>query len=125
MLSLCAFASGFAGSLLTTGSAIDGPSAPLVATRVCGPMCVEKASDFKLNQGKAIDSLRHDYPRLLSHDPDLSIFATDVELYDPTGKRLTGVGQYANIFKMMRFLRSTTMSDAEVSYRLVVGDNIR
>ena len=88
-----------------------------------GPQGPRGPSVFKLNQGRAIDILRADYPRLLTQKPDLSIFTENVELHDPSGKRLTGHRQYEKVFDMLRFLRRTTMQDAEVSYRLVVtGD---
>ena len=45
-------------------------------------------SEYDLNLGTAIDTLRHDYPRLFDEKPDLSIFTPTVELFDPSGKRL-------------------------------------
>jgi len=84
-----------------------------------------QAAAFQLNQGKAIDALRRDYPRLLTHEPDFTIFSPDIELFDPTGKRLSGASHYANVFAVLRFLRSTAMNGAEITYRLVAGDNIR
>ena len=45
-------------------------------------------SEYDLNLGTAIDTLRHDYPRLFDEKPDLSIFTPAVELFDPSGKRL-------------------------------------
>jgi len=39
--------------------------------------------------------------------------------------RVSGVEHYANVFRVLRFLRTTAMNEAEVTYRLVVGDNIR
>jgi len=80
-------------------------------------------NEFELNQGRAIDTLRHDYPRLFDDKPDYSIFAQNVELHDPSGKRLQGVAQYEKVFDMLRFLRRTTMQDAEVTYRLVVHES--
>jgi len=77
-------------------------------------------SVFKLNQGRAIDVLRSDYPRLFDRKPDLSIFTKDVQLHDPSGKRLSGLRQYDRVFDMLRFLRSSCMQDAEITYRLVV-----
>lgn len=79
-------------------------------------------SEYELNLGRAIDTLRHDYPRFFSHKPDLSIFHRSVELSDPSGKRLQGVSSYERVFDMLRFLRRTTMSEAEVTYRLVYHD---
>lgn len=78
---------------------------------------------FKLNQGRAIDILRHDYPAIFTQKPDLSIFTSTMELHDPSGKRLRGLNQYEKIFDMLRFLRRTTMQDAQVTHRLVVVDD--
>jgi len=83
-------------------------------------------SEFQLNLGHAIDTLRVDHPRLFTHKPDLSIFAPDMEVHDPSGKRLQGVKQYAHVFGMLRFLRRTAMQDAQLTHRLVVnGKEIR
>jgi len=80
-------------------------------------------NEYQLNLGKTIDTLRHDYPNILSQKPDFSIFTKNVELFDNSGKLLGGLGKYERVFKMLRFLRSTTMSAAEVTYRLVVQDS--
>lgn len=79
-------------------------------------------SVFKLNQGRAIDVLRHDYPRLFTERPDMSIFTDNIELHDPSGKRLAGKKQYERVFDALRFLRRTTMQDAQVGIRLVADD---
>mmetsp|Transcript_54505 Transcript_54505/g.90383 ORF Transcript_54505/g.90383 Transcript_54505/m.90383 type:complete len:397 (+) Transcript_54505:28-1218(+) len=79
-------------------------------------------SEFELNQGRAIDTLRSDYPRIFTEKPDLSIFCADVALHDLTGKRLQGINQYAKMFDMLRFLRRTSMRDAEVTYHTFVHD---
>lgn len=101
--------------------AVD-PIADLWRVGPNGPKGPKGPSVFKLNQGRAIDILRADYPRLLTQKPDLSIFAPELELHDPSGKRLTGLRQYERVFDMLRFLRRTTMQDAQVTYRLVVQD---
>lgn len=84
-----------------------------------------KASEVavKVNQGKAIDALRRDYPRLFTHEPDFSIFAENVELYDTSGMRLSGVSHYKRVFSVLRLLFSTTMNKAEISHRLIVTDD--
>ena len=79
-------------------------------------------SEFELNQGRAIDTLRYDYPRLFTDKPDLSIFHRDVELHDLTGKRLVGLKSYEAMFEMLRFARRTVMHDAEVTYHTFVHD---
>jgi hypothetical protein len=77
---------------------------------------------FELNRGRAIDALRRDYPELLTRKPDLSIFSDSIELHDPSGKRLSGIKQYERMFDALRFLRRTTMQDAQLTYRLVLTD---
>ncbi|KAL3901462.1 MAG: hypothetical protein SGPRY_012271 [Prymnesium sp.] len=81
-------------------------------------------NEWQLNQGKAIDSLRRDYPRLFTHEPDFSIFSEDIALYDPTGKRLSGMSQYKAVFQMLRFVQSTAMIKSEVTHRLIVMDDV-
>jgi len=118
---LLACATAFAGSHTTRSFPLGrAPAMTSIRAEASSP-----ASLFQLNQGKAIDSLRRDYPRLLTHEPDFTIFRPDVELSDPTGKRLSGTTHYANVFKMLRFLRSTAMNGEEITYRLVVGETIR
>eukprot|EP00965_Chrysotila_dentata_P075910 2508019-Pleurochrysis_carterae.AAC.1 len=80
-------------------------------------------SEYQLNLGRVIDTLRHDYPLFFISQPDFSIFVPEVELHDPSGMRIRGLKQYSRIFDMIRFLRRTTMQDAQLTYRLVVtGD---
>jgi len=82
-----------------------------------------RPSEFELNQGRVIDTLRYDYPRLFVDKPDLSIFREDVELRDESGGvRLRGKRAYSKVFDMLRFLRRTGMSDAEVTYHIFVND---
>jgi len=83
----------------------------------------KRPSDYELNLGKAIDTLRQDSPRLFLEKPDFSIFSDSVSLHDPSGKRLQGVSQYERVFDMLRFLRRTAMQDAELTYRLVCHDD--
>ena len=92
-----------------------------------GGLQCRTASVFQLNQGRAIDTLRQDYPLLWTHAPDLSIFTDNVELHDATGRtRVSGLPQYERLFDAMRFVRRTFLADSQVSYRLVVmGESIR
>ena len=52
----------------------------------------------------------------------MSIFTNNIELHDPSGKRLAGKTQYERVFDALRFLRRTTMQDAQVGIRLVADD---
>lgn len=76
-------------------------------------------SVFKLNQGRNIDILNHDYPHLLTRPPEFSIFTPEITLHDPL---VSGMLQYKGLFRMMRFLRHTTMHDSEIMHRIVVRD---
>merc|ERR1719163_2049540 len=81
-------------------------------------------SEYQLNLGRAIDTLRVDHPRLFTHKPDFSIFTEDVVLRDPSGApRLSGLDQYSRVFDMLRFLRRGTMQDAQLTHSLVVSDS--
>jgi len=101
----------------------DGPTKdPLGLWAPPPPSGPKGPSVFKLNQGRAIDMLRKDYPNVFVQKPDLSIFTSEMELHDPSGRRLKGLKQYEKVFDMLRFLRRTTMQDAQVTYRLVVVD---
>jgi len=81
-------------------------------------------SAYQLALGTAIDTLRRDYPGLLTEEPDFSIFTEDVALFDPSGKRLQSIGQYEQVFRALRLLRKTTMVHSEVTYRLTVADSM-
>ena len=83
-------------------------------------------NEFELNKGNVINKLQHDIPKILDHEPDFSIFHRDVELHDPSGKRLKGITQYVLLFDMIRLLRRTAIQDSEVTYRMDdLGDEIR
>ena len=99
------------------------PEPPLPLWGLPTPPEPRGPSVFKLNQGRAIDVLRRDYPLYFSSKPDLSIFNTNIELHDPSGKRLGGIKQYERVFDALRFLRRTTMQDAQVGVRLVADDS--
>ena len=79
-------------------------------------------SEYELTVGRVVDTLRSDYPELLSREPDLSIYTEEVMFTDPSGLRLRGKDKYRRVFEGLRFLRTTVMRDAEITYRLVVVD---
>merc|ERR1719359_1863867 len=87
-----------------------------------GPPPPRGASEYELNRGRVVDALRRDYPNMFTAEPDFSIFREEIELHDPTGVRLRGIGNYKRIFDTLRFLRRTAMQDAELTYRLVATD---
>lgn len=116
-VSKLAVATAPAGRSLAAPAPIQWPSTgPPVPGSPRGP------SEFELNLGRVIDVLRTDYPNFFTQEPDLSIYTDDIAVHDPSGERLHGRKQYRSVFQMMRFLRRTTMQDAEITYRLVVTD---
>mmetsp|Transcript_30807 Transcript_30807/g.47202 ORF Transcript_30807/g.47202 Transcript_30807/m.47202 type:complete len:268 (+) Transcript_30807:103-906(+) len=57
-----------------------------------------EVSEFELNLGKAMDTIRKDYPNLLKESPDYSIYSKDIVVEDPSGVRLTGLSNYKRSF---------------------------
>jgi len=87
------------------------------------PLRPKSPSEFELNRGRVIDTLRHDYPLLFTQPPDLDLFVPSVTLSDPSGAvRVRGVTQYARLFGMLRFMRRAAMQDAQLTYRLVIDE---
>jgi hypothetical protein len=61
-------------------------------------------SDFELSVGKALDTLKRDYPALLTKQPDFSIYAHDIEVVDPSGMTVHGIKTYKNSFLLIHAL---------------------
>ena len=83
-------------------------------------------TEFQLNLGALIDSLRTDYPLLFVEPQDLSLFDESVELHGPSGQRLIGIGQYTAVLDLLRFSRRVAMDDAELTHRITIdGRSVR
>mmetsp|Transcript_28127 Transcript_28127/g.81313 ORF Transcript_28127/g.81313 Transcript_28127/m.81313 type:complete len:510 (-) Transcript_28127:153-1682(-) len=67
--------------------------------RIC-----DEESEFKMAVGKAIDTLRKDYPDILERSPDFSIYDQNIEVVDPSGVTLHGVKGYKTSFNFMHAL---------------------
>jgi hypothetical protein len=61
-------------------------------------MVVDSQREFETNLGRAVDSLRHDYPELLTRDPNWNVYHPNIEAIDPTGVRMTGLENYKMAF---------------------------
>lgn len=61
-----------------------------------------RSPDFHANVGTVIDTLRADYPHLLTHPPDFHIYRDDVVISDSTGYRLTGKDAYRTVLFLLR-----------------------
>ena len=83
-------------------------------------------TEYQLNLGTLIDSLRSDYPLLFVEPQDLSLFDDAVELHGPSGQRLSGIGPYTAVLRVLRFSRRVAMDDAELTHRITVdGRSVR
>ena len=67
--------------------------------RIC-----DEENEFKMAVGKAIDTLRKDYPDILERSPDFSIYDKNIEVVDPSGVTLHGVRNYKTSFSFMHGL---------------------
>ena len=61
-------------------------------------------NDFELHVGKALDTLKHDYPKILTDQPDFSIYDQSIEVVDPSGVKVHGINTYKNSFRVLHAL---------------------
>jgi len=54
--------------------------------------------EFEINLGRAVDTLKADYPDLLTANPSWNIYHSDLEVIDPTGVSLHGLENYKKAF---------------------------
>lgn len=57
--------------------------------------------EFQLHVGKAMDTLRKDYPKMLTSQPDFSIYDRDIEVVDPSFVTLHGIRAYKSAFSLL------------------------
>jgi hypothetical protein len=79
-----------------------------------------KEAEFQTNMGKCIDVLRTDVPDKLVRPPDLSIFAANIKLSDPSGQILEGKPSYEGVHKMLRGISAVALRDSELSAKMVL-----
>lgn len=117
--------------MLLSGASLSLPAAALRssvtlkrAAQLTTPMfsTPKGPSDYHLNLGKAVDSLRHSYPTLLEEEPDLDCFRDDVH-FTGAGTTVAGLNDYRNMLAGMRMAVGATTSSSEVTHRLVVGES--
>ena len=70
--------------------------------------------------GKLVDSLRHDYPRLLDSEPDLSLFTETME-FSGGSLRVRGLERYKSLLSSLRWAKKVAKVDAEVGTRIVLS----
>lgn len=64
-------------------------------------MIVDSQKEFDINLGRAVDTLKSDYPKLLTKDPQWHIYDSDLEVIDPTGVSLHGLDNYKMAFSFI------------------------
>lgn len=61
-------------------------------------------NEFEMHVGRALDTLRRDYPKILLEDPDYAIYDPRVVVVDPSGVRVRGLTAYKNAFRLLHTL---------------------
>lgn len=82
----------------SNGDSLISSTAPLGET--LGEM-VDQQREFEINLGRAVDTLKRDYPKLLTHDPEWNIYHANLEVIDPTGVSLHGLSNYRRAFSFI------------------------
>mmetsp|Transcript_34007 Transcript_34007/g.81408 ORF Transcript_34007/g.81408 Transcript_34007/m.81408 type:complete len:450 (+) Transcript_34007:169-1518(+) len=65
---------------------------------------VDSQKEFEMSLGRAVDTLKADYPKLLTKDPSWHIYHQDIEVIDPTGVSLHGLPYYKRAFSFIHTL---------------------
>lgn len=67
-------------------------------------LCPPTNSDFELQLGRALDTLRKDYPYLLVKSPNFEIYSPDIQVVDPSGVTLHSLQSYKNSFYFLHMV---------------------
>ena len=73
---------------------------------------------FELHVGRALDTLRRDYPQILTQNPDFSIYDPTIEFVDPSGVKVHGLRQYKGAFSVLHALIQVIYCPARSSLSL-------
>lgn len=77
----------------------------------------DERREFEVNLGKAMDTLRKDYPNMLHKQPEFDIYHEEISVVDPSGVQLTGLKNYQNSFSFLqtivRFFYNTSASTVQ------------
>jgi hypothetical protein len=77
----------------------------MVAPSAAGSTSSERSpTEFELHVGRALDTLRADYPAILTEPPDYSIYDDRIEVVDPSGVKVHGKASYKNAFRLLHAL---------------------
>jgi Uncharacterized conserved protein (DUF2358) len=56
---------------------------------------------FEICVGRALDTLRRDYPQILTVDPDYAIYDDHIQVVDPSGVQVSGLATYRNTIRLI------------------------
>jgi len=65
---------------------------------------VDERQQFRMNLGRAMDVLKHDYPEILHRSPDFSIYHDQITFLDPSSVEFTGLQSYKTAFSVAQKL---------------------
>uniref|UniRef100_A0A7S2RAM5 SnoaL-like domain-containing protein n=1 Tax=Eucampia antarctica TaxID=49252 RepID=A0A7S2RAM5_9STRA len=82
---------------------------------------VDERRQFELNLGKAMDVLRGDYPDMIHTTPDFSIYHDGIEVVDPSGVQIRGIGNYKSSFKFVQTMAKLfyNMDESSIQNRMM------
>lgn len=108
-------------SLVSSTSTQDGITTRGPETGSPLNMICDERREFELNLGKAMDTLKKDYPDILTQAPDFSIFDEDLEVVDPSGVTIRGIKNYETSFAVVRTITGFFYSteDSGLTFRTV------
>ena len=75
-----------------------GRSSPSLSPTSTLGMIVDAEQEFEINLGRAVDTLKKDYPNLLTKNPDWNIYHEELDVVDPSGVSLHGLNSYKKAF---------------------------
>lgn len=75
---------------------------------------VSERREYEMNLGKAMDTLRKDYPNLLREELHYDIYHDSISVVDPSGVQLKGINKYKSSIKFLRNL-ATFFYSKEIS----------
>jgi len=76
---------------------------------------VDERREFQMNVGRAMDTLRKDYPDLLKREFDFKIYHADIQVKDPTGVQFSKLTPYKNSLAALRLMANLAY-DTDASY---------
>ena len=83
-------------------------------------MVTERRS-FEINLGRAMDTLRRDYPDMLRREPNFEIYSKEISVVDPSGVQIKGLNTYKSSFKFLQtFIKLLYQVDrSTIQHRMV------